>query len=263
MAPADPEVSTSAGRVRGRIEKGIAVFRGIPFAKPRSARSGSGPGTACALGRRPRGEGVRPGRAAGADGGRAGRAARPARRHHRRMAHGQRLDARPRRRPAAGHGLDLRRRVHVRREQRAGLRRHPVRAWRRGIRLAQLPPRHGGLRPASRRPRQPRPARRGGRPDLGEGEYPALRRRSRQRHRLRRVGRRGRHRLDARHGQRQGPVQPRDRAERPRLVLHQGAGRGHRPGDRGAGRPAEHLPGPGRRGPHGSWPARRWPSPRG
>jgi para-nitrobenzyl esterase len=34
MAPADPEVSTSAGRVRGRFEKGIAVFRGIPFAKP-------------------------------------------------------------------------------------------------------------------------------------------------------------------------------------------------------------------------------------
>jgi para-nitrobenzyl esterase len=34
MAPADPVVSTSAGRVRGRIENGIAVFRGIPFAKP-------------------------------------------------------------------------------------------------------------------------------------------------------------------------------------------------------------------------------------
>ena len=34
MAPADPVVSTSAGRVRGRIEKGVAVFRGIPFAKP-------------------------------------------------------------------------------------------------------------------------------------------------------------------------------------------------------------------------------------
>ena len=34
MAPADPVVSTSAGRVRGRIEKGIAVFRGIPFAQP-------------------------------------------------------------------------------------------------------------------------------------------------------------------------------------------------------------------------------------
>src|SRR5580692_11957074 len=34
MAPADLVVSTSAGRVRGRIEKGIAVFRGIPFAAP-------------------------------------------------------------------------------------------------------------------------------------------------------------------------------------------------------------------------------------
>lgn len=34
MAPADPEVSTSAGRVRGHLENGIAVFRGIPFAKP-------------------------------------------------------------------------------------------------------------------------------------------------------------------------------------------------------------------------------------
>jgi len=34
MAPADPVVSTSAGRVRGRIEKGISVFRGIPFAQP-------------------------------------------------------------------------------------------------------------------------------------------------------------------------------------------------------------------------------------
>ena len=34
MAPADPVVSTSAGRVRGRTEKGISVFRGIPFAKP-------------------------------------------------------------------------------------------------------------------------------------------------------------------------------------------------------------------------------------
>ena len=34
MAPADPEVSTRAGRVRGRNENGIAVFRGIPFAEP-------------------------------------------------------------------------------------------------------------------------------------------------------------------------------------------------------------------------------------
>src|SRR5499427_3682585 len=34
MAPADPEVDTTVGRVRGRTENGIAVFRGIPFAKP-------------------------------------------------------------------------------------------------------------------------------------------------------------------------------------------------------------------------------------
>ena len=34
MAPADPEVSTSAGRLKGQIENGVAVFRGIPFAGP-------------------------------------------------------------------------------------------------------------------------------------------------------------------------------------------------------------------------------------
>ena len=34
MAPADPEVYTTVGRVRGRTENGMAVFRGIPFAKP-------------------------------------------------------------------------------------------------------------------------------------------------------------------------------------------------------------------------------------
>ena len=34
MSPADPEVYTTAGRVRGSLENGLAVFRGIPFAKP-------------------------------------------------------------------------------------------------------------------------------------------------------------------------------------------------------------------------------------
>ena len=34
MGPAEPEVSTASGRVRGRVEHGNAVFRGIPFAKP-------------------------------------------------------------------------------------------------------------------------------------------------------------------------------------------------------------------------------------
>jgi para-nitrobenzyl esterase len=34
MGSAEPEVSTSAGRVRGRVEQGNAVFRGVPFAQP-------------------------------------------------------------------------------------------------------------------------------------------------------------------------------------------------------------------------------------
>jgi para-nitrobenzyl esterase len=34
MGPAEPEVATTSGRVRGRIERGNAVFRGIPFARP-------------------------------------------------------------------------------------------------------------------------------------------------------------------------------------------------------------------------------------
>jgi len=34
MGPAEPELSTTSGRVRGRVEDGNAVFRGIPFAKP-------------------------------------------------------------------------------------------------------------------------------------------------------------------------------------------------------------------------------------
>jgi para-nitrobenzyl esterase len=34
MVSADPEVHTTAGRVRGCVENGVAVFRGIPFASP-------------------------------------------------------------------------------------------------------------------------------------------------------------------------------------------------------------------------------------
>ncbi|MGH3168897.1 MAG: carboxylesterase/lipase family protein, partial [Trebonia sp.] len=34
MAPSDPEVEVCAGRVRGCLENGIYVFRGMPFAKP-------------------------------------------------------------------------------------------------------------------------------------------------------------------------------------------------------------------------------------
>ena len=38
---ADPEARTAAGRVRGRSEGGVAVFRGIPFAQPPTGRGGS------------------------------------------------------------------------------------------------------------------------------------------------------------------------------------------------------------------------------
>jgi para-nitrobenzyl esterase len=34
MGSAEPEVSTTSGRVRGRVEHGNAVFRGLPFARP-------------------------------------------------------------------------------------------------------------------------------------------------------------------------------------------------------------------------------------
>ncbi len=99
MAPADPVVSTSAGRVRGRIEKGIAVFRGIPFAEPPI-----GPLRFQAPEPPAPWDGVREATEFGPAApqaqmmAEAGRPA-PVRRHHRRLAHGQRLDPRPRRRP--------------------------------------------------------------------------------------------------------------------------------------------------------------------
>jgi len=37
--PADPEARTAAGRVRGRREGSLAVFRGIPFAQPPVGRA--------------------------------------------------------------------------------------------------------------------------------------------------------------------------------------------------------------------------------
>ncbi len=43
MTQADPHVRTTAGRVLGRIENGVAVFRGIPFAEPPVAALRFGP----------------------------------------------------------------------------------------------------------------------------------------------------------------------------------------------------------------------------
>ncbi|MFC7109900.1 carboxylesterase family protein [Nonomuraea rubra] len=34
IGAADPEVRVSTGRLRGRVEDGVAVFRGVPFARP-------------------------------------------------------------------------------------------------------------------------------------------------------------------------------------------------------------------------------------
>ena len=186
MGPAEPEVSTSTGRVRGRIEHGNAVFRGIPFAKPPLRALGSRhprrltAGTASAT------------RASSARSAR--RRPSPAPRRSRTDTTGEWLTVNvwtpdPAAPDAPGHGLDPRRRVPVR-LGRPRLRRHPVRERRGGLRLLQLPPGHGGLRPDPRRARQPRPAGRGRGAALGQGQHRAVRRRPGERHRLRRVGRR-------------------------------------------------------------------------
>ncbi len=66
MGPAEPEVSTTSGRVRGRVENGNAVFRGIPFAKPPlGERRFLAPEPPEPLGRGARRGGVRPAGAAG------------------------------------------------------------------------------------------------------------------------------------------------------------------------------------------------------
>ena len=126
MGADEPEVRTTAGVLRGEEEAGLAVFRGIPFAEPPvgalrfAAPRPYGAGTAC---------------------GRPWRTARRPRRRRRsawtrcrqgagrRLADGQRLDARPRAgRRAAGDGVDPRRRLRHRHVQPARVRRRA--GWR-------------------------------------------------------------------------------------------------------------------------------------
>ena len=189
MGPAEPEVSTTSGRVRGRVEHGNAVFRGIPFAQPPLWRPAvPGAGAAGPVGRRPRRGRVRPAVPAGG----VPRATPEPGAEVPADTTGEWLTVNvwtpdTGGAHAPGHGLDSRRRVPVRRG-RSRLRRHAVRERRRGLRLLQLPPGHGGLRPDRRRARQPRPARRRRGAALGQGQHRTVRRRPGQRHRLRRVG---------------------------------------------------------------------------
>ena len=244
--PADPEARTTAGRVRGRTEGGVAVFRGIPFAQPPTGtKRFAAPAPATRVGR-------------GA-GGVLVRLTAPAVQHvrarssagRRRLADRQRVDAGRRSgRAAAGDGVDLRWRLQGGLGRRPRLRRRPPRPRGRGrAGHLQLPHRRRGLRPDRGGARQPGPARPGGRARVGPREHRRLRRRPGPGHRLRPVGRRRVGRRAAGHAAGRGAVPARDRAERARDLLLGAAGGRHRPGHRRGTRPAGDHGRPVRRGP--------------
>ena len=243
---ADPEARTSAGRVRGRREGGLAVFRGIPFAQPPDR-----PGPV----RRPAA-----GDAVGRGAGRVRvRLAATAVEHlrsrsgagRRQLADAERVDpGRRPGRPAAGHGVDLRRRLQGRLGRDPRLRRRaPGPRGRPGGGHLQLPDRHGGLRPDRGGARQPGAARPGGRAGVGPRQHRRLRRRPRPGHGVRPVGRGRVGRLAARRPAGGRTVPAGDRAERARHVLLGPAGGRHRRGHRGRARPAADRRRPVRGGP--------------
>ncbi len=176
MTVAEPEVRVAAGALRGRLESGVVVFKGIPFAEPPARFAAPEPvaawdGTRDALSYGPPPPAVRPLRH--------GRA----RRVRRGLADGQRVDARPGREPA-GDGVDPGRRLPVRHVRPARVRRRQAGAGRRRCRgHVQLPGGHRGIRPDRRSAREPRPARPGRRAGMGTGQHRRVRRRPRTRSR--------------------------------------------------------------------------------
>ena len=221
-------VDTESGKVSGLESDGVHVFKGIPygastaganrFMPPAKAAAWTGVRECTAYaGRSPQAAAAaqRPGARDGV-----GRDRHPAGR--RGLPDAARLDARPRQRQAAGDGLAARRRLLLRLGQLAALRQHATRqAQRRGGRRGQPSPQH--LRPS-----RPVGAMASASPQSGNAGVldlvlalewvrdarGALRRRSRQRHDLRPVGRRRKGERPARHAAGQGPVPQGHRAER-------------------------------------------------
>jgi hypothetical protein len=233
-------------------------------------------------------------RRCGAGGRSVGRAVRrPGRRLRRHpgrgLPDGQRVDpVIDRRRTAPGHGLAPRRRLDDGLRQLPHVRRcRPRPPGRRGGGRRQSPARRAGL-PVSRRGRRGGAGRLGvlggagpgRRPGVGARQHRRIRRRSRQRHDLRGVGRRRQGQRAARHAGGGRPVSPGDRPERPDAPgRREGKGRRHHPGrprrargqhrrgaadgarrpagegpDEGAGRPPGRVRDGPRAGAGGRWP---------
>ena len=250
-----PRWSSPTGeRCAGRRGRGCGASSGSPTPRHRSV--------ICAGGRPGR---TRPGRDPGRDRVRqllpAGRVACSGREHERGLPVPERLHAsrRARREGRSGDGLDPRRRARLGRVERLSPRR--ARRAERRRRDHQLPARRARLPRAPVLDRRVSGSRLGqlriagsavGAP-LGTAEHRSLRRRSAQRHALRRVGRRAQRSRTARLADCPRPVPASDRRKRRlrRQPAVSAGGRGGRHGVRGPGRLQRHgrglpAPGPGR-----------------